>query len=115
MNIFTMFIFKQMLSLGSECKNYKEDSDEQKKCIKLQILTTKLLEQFKKDNQKILNDFFELMKEDSNKKLIGMLYYLYDEIDNNINNYIDIDEQQKVLNELFGSLSDIEDYEFDFS
>ena len=60
------------MSLGSECKNYRENSDKYKKCIKLQILSNKLFQEFKQENQEMLEKFLNLMHNKSNKEVMAI-------------------------------------------
>ena len=105
-----MLIFDKMMGFGLECKNHKEDTNEYKRCIKQQALANQLFQKFKQENQELLENFSKLIDEDSNKKLIMALYYIYSKIDASV----DLDEQERVLNELFSSLVDMDNHEFDF-
>ena len=111
MNIFAMLVFEKMMGFSSGCKNYKEDTEEYKKCIKAQILANEHFEKFKQENKELLENFLKLIEEDSSKIVMANLYYIYNKIDDDI----DLLEQERVLNEYFSFLSDIDNYEFDFS
>lgn len=101
MSLLTSFIFKELLSLKSNCKTYKIDSEQYEKCIKLQKLSALIYEQFQKDYFEEFQQFKQLQESQRVQQYKEAEEYFFMLIDNNLDQYISPVEQEHIFNNIF--------------
>lgn len=114
MNLFSMVLFHKLFSIYNECsKKYEVDSPEYKKCKKLKNFNDKLFQEFLEQNQKLLEEYLNMLKSFENQKFIMQMYIIQKKIDDEIEEYLTLEEQMEFLKEFFDIEILINDFEMD--
>ena len=102
MGFFSMLLFNKLFSIHNECYiKYDKDSQEYKKCKELQEFNNILFQNFIEKNQLLLSQYIKLLEDSNNQKFLMEMYSIQKKIDDEINQYISIDEQIEFLKEFF--------------
>ncbi len=114
MSFFSMILFHKLFGIYSECsKKYEKDSYEYKKCKKLQEFNDNLYQRFLQDNLELLEQYIQMLDYFQNQRFLLQLYAIQKKIDNEIEQYISLDEQMEFLKEFFELDSICNDLEYD--
>ena len=102
MGFFSMLLFNKLFLLHNECSiKFDKDSQEYKKCKELQEFNNMLFQNFIEKNQLLLSQYIKLLEDSNNQKFLMQMYFIQKKIDDEINQYISIDEQIEFLKEFF--------------
>lgn len=102
MNFFSMVLFHKLFSIYNECsKKYDKDSDDYKKCKEQIEFNDQLLQEFLQQNQNLLEQYIKMLENFQNQQFIIQMSIIQKKIDNEIEEYISIEEQMKFLKEFF--------------
>lgn len=113
MGFFSMLLFNKLFSLHNECSiKFDKDSQEYKKCKKLQEFDNMLFQNFIEKNQLLLSQYIKLLEDSNNQKFLMQMYVIQKKIDDEINQYISQDEQVEFIKEFFKFEDMVNEFEF---
>lgn len=84
MTLLSLITFSKILGLTPNCKNYKENTPEHQKCIKLQEMASEMLDQFYADNQKLFEKYIEQAQKQEVIDFMNVVHHIYNKMDDDI-------------------------------